>query len=59
MYSILVYVELCHFNAFCFFLIVDGTYDSALATRYCMTIKDIDGNFIRIGERNIDTNQEM
>ena len=39
--------------------IVDGTYDSALATRYCMTIKDIDGNFISIGERNIDTNQEM
>jgi len=29
--------------------ITGGTYGSITATRYCMTIDDVNGNFLRLG----------
>ena len=31
---------------------VGGTYGSSVATRYCMTIDDVDGSFLRLGLDN-------
>ena len=30
-------------------ILVGGTYGSHIATRYCMTVSDVDGNFLQLG----------
>ena len=51
MYKIFVIIIIYGLNnAYVYIVIfVGGTYGSRIATRYCMTVSDVDGNFLQLG----------